>query len=211
MRSFLFALAVATSVLAVPAAADRLWKWDYSASGISAKGTFTTVQNPDSNGGYLIIAITGERNGKAITGLQAPGTWIPGNEPYKVDNLVFAGTGAQLTSHGFGFALSDGTYSNPFHAHFLPTPVYLEFFSTPPAGHTEVAVRFSATMIPVPEPATYGMLIAAFGLIAFEGLGACLSLKRAGDQDCPSRYVARVSSFWRVARFGQDPRRQRQS
>jgi hypothetical protein len=97
-----------------------------------------------------------------ITGLQAPGTSIPGNEPFTVDDLVFLGPGPQLTSHGFGFSLSDGTYSNPFYADFLPTPEYLEFFSIPGVAHTELPVAFSATPVTTPEPATFGL---AFGVL----------------------------------------------
>jgi hypothetical protein len=148
------------------ATASTLWQWQYSGSGITAAGTFTTVDSPDVDGGYLITGITGTRNGVAITGLQPPGTPIPGNEPYPVDDLVFLGSGPQMTSDGFGFSLADGTYANPFYADFLPTPGYLEFFSTPPftgsgsgPGNTELPVQFSAVPISVPEPATYGLIL----------------------------------------------------
>jgi hypothetical protein len=145
-----------------PVSASTLWQWEYPGSGIIAHGTFTTVDSPDGNGGYLITGITGTRNGIPITGLQAPGTSIPGNEPYLVDDLVFLGPGPQLTSGGFGFSTADGNYSNPFYADFLPTPGYLEFFSTPPfTGSTsaELPVQFSATPVSVPEPATWGLVL----------------------------------------------------
>src|SRR3982751_5457550 len=86
------------------ASASSLWNWSYSGAGITAGGTFTTADTPDANGGYLITAITGTRNGETITALQPTGTAIPGNEPYTVDNLIFKNSAAQLTSHGFGFA-----------------------------------------------------------------------------------------------------------
>ncbi len=108
---------------------------------------------------------------KAITALQQTGTWIPGNEPYAVDNLILPGPGPQLTKQGFGFALADGTYSNPFYADFLPTPAYLEFYSMPDSSSsTELPVTFSAT--PIPEPATFALLLAA---LAF---GCCLARYR---------------------------------
>jgi hypothetical protein len=176
MRSFVFTslrcsfrlvlTAVAGFTLtAVPASASRLWNWQDTASGITASGTFTTVDRPNGSGGYLITQITGARNGSSITALQAPGTSIPGNEPYVVDDLVFLGPGPQLTSHGFGFAISGGTYSNPFYADFLPTPGYLEFFSIPPSGHTELPIQFSAT--PIPEPATLLLMFGGLALGAF--------------------------------------------
>src|SRR5947208_2449377 len=93
----LFAVVMLTTATA-PAA--TLWQWEYSGSGITATGTFATADSPEANGGYLITGITGTRNGITITGLQAPGTSIPGNEPYTVDDLVFLGPEAQLTSDG---------------------------------------------------------------------------------------------------------------
>ncbi len=41
---------------------------------------------------------------------------------------------SQLTGDGFGYALEDGTYANPFFADFLSPETYLEFFSAPPFG-----------------------------------------------------------------------------
>jgi hypothetical protein len=167
-----FALATfAVTFTTAPITASMLWNWDYSGSGINASGTFTTVGLPNGEGGYLITGISGTRNGNTITGLQTPGTSIPGNEPYTVDDLVFPGPGPQLTSHGFGFSVSGGSYSNPFYADFLPTPGYLEFFSTPPfisgagaEGHTELSIQFSAVPVPVPEPATYVVILGALVL-----------------------------------------------
>lgn len=162
------AISILLTVISVSGAnASSVWNWSYSGVGIAASGTFVTVDTPDANGGYLITAITGARNGKPITALQLTGTPIPGNEPYAVDNLVFKGTGAQLTKNGFGFALSDGNYSNPFYADFLPTPEYLEFYSMP-ASHsfTELPVAFTATLVSTPEPGTWALSFAAFALCA---------------------------------------------
>lgn len=149
------------------ASASTVWNWSYSGSGITASGTFTTLEKPGANGGYLITGITGTRDGKTITGLQPAGTSIPGNEPYTVDDLVFLGPGPQLTSHGFGFSISNGTYSNPFYADFLPVPGYLEFFSNPGVGHSELPVQFSATPVSVPEPATYALAFGALAVVLF--------------------------------------------
>ena len=159
------AVLFAVAVGAAPVSGSTVWDWHYSGSGITASGTFATADSPDAGGGYLITGIAGTRNGVTITALQSPGTSIPGNEPYTVDDLVFPGPGPQLTSHGFGFATSDGNYSNPFYAGFLPTPGYLEFFSMPGVGHTELSVMFSAT--PVPEPGTSALV---FGVLALAGL-----------------------------------------
>jgi hypothetical protein len=156
---------IGLAVFAVPVHASTLWSWNYSGDGITASGTFTTLDSADPQGGYLITAITGTRNGQTITALQPTGTWIPGNEPYEVDNLVFKGPGPQLTKAGFGFTLADGTYSNPFYADFLPTPEYLEFYSMPNSdSSTELEVAFSATVVSTPEPGTFALLLLSLPL-----------------------------------------------
>lgn len=171
IKSVLVFLAL-TGLSTTAALRSTLWRWSYSGAGINASGTFTVEDSPGTDGGYLITGITGTRNGKSITGLQPTGTPIPGNEPYNVDNLVFLGPAAQLSSHGFGFSLSDGTYSNPFYADFLPMPSFLEFFSAPPftdgtpgPEDSELPIQFSAAPVPVPEPST--VLLAAGALAVF--------------------------------------------
>ena len=78
-------------------------------------------------------------NGVAITGLQPAGTSIPGNDGYPVDGLIKA-EAPQLSLHGFGYALADGTYANPFYGdHFVPPGVYA-FFSDPAEPQDERAV-----------------------------------------------------------------------
>lgn len=154
------------------ASGSTVWQWNYAGPGIAASGNFETGDSPDANGGFLITAIAGMRNGEIITGLQPAGTPIPGNEPFAVDDLIFLGPGPQLTKNGFGFSTSGGNFSNPFFADFLPSPGYLEFFSTPPFGNgtpgpgdSELSVQFSAT--PVPEPATYVLIPGALCLLVW--------------------------------------------
>lgn len=157
-------LSVAALTATAGPAAALTWTWSYSGAGISAAGTFTTVDTPDASGFYLITAIAGERNGAAIVGLQPTGTPIPGNEPFAVDNLVKVES-PQLTVHGFGFAIAGGTFSNPFFADFLQPPTYLEFFSAPPST-SELPITFSAT--PTPEMASGLLLLTGLGML---GLG----------------------------------------
>ena len=158
-----------------PALSSTLWEWRYSGSGVTASGTLTTVNSPDRSGGYLITGITGTRGKETVTGLQPAGTSIPGNQPYIVDNLVYRDSGPQLTVHGLGFSTSSGNYSNIFYADFLPTPGYLEFFSTPPFGgsdHTELPVQFSATPESVPEPASFALTLIALAIAGCRRLAA---------------------------------------
>jgi hypothetical protein len=178
---------VAVVLATFPLAASSLWNWNYSRSGATANGTFTTVDTPDLGGGFLITAITGTVNTETITGLQAAGTPIPGNEPFAVDNLVFLGPGPQLTKNGFGFSTSGGNFANPFFADFLEVPGYLEYFSRPPftpgtigPEDSELPIQFSAARVATPEPASW---LLVFGMLSVAGLNRSSRWKLAGRQN----------------------------
>jgi hypothetical protein len=144
---FAFTLAVGMAVVANSAQAST-WKWSYQGEGVAASGTFTVKDAPTGDGFYEITGITGEANGVAIAGLQPPGTSIPGNDGYPVDNLVRADA-PRLTMHGFGYALADGTYANPFYGAHFAKPDYYAFFSDPANRRTnEPPVAFTATIVP---------------------------------------------------------------
>ena len=171
-----FAAAVSATVASVPVEAAA-WRWSLSGEGVSASGTLTTTDAPNDKGFVQITSIAGSRNGIVVTGLQPAGTAVPGNDGYPVDDLLRV-RGSQLTGQGFGFALANGTYSNPYYADFQSPPAYYEFFSFPPsnaAGHTERPVVFFAA--PVPEPATWSLLIAGFGLV-----GAALRRRTSAER-----------------------------
>ena len=74
IKHWLVACALGGGSAATPAEATIIWDWSYTGVGISAAGTFTTADTPDGSGDYLITAITGQRNGVAITGLTPTGT-----------------------------------------------------------------------------------------------------------------------------------------
>ena len=138
-------LLTGAALAALPAEALE-WKWSYQGEGVRASGAFTTKDAANADGFYEITGITGEANGVAIKGLQPPGTSIPGNDGYPVDDFVRV-EGPQLSLHGFGYALADGTYANPFYGAHFATPDYYAFFSDQ-ANHrtSEPAVRFTATL-----------------------------------------------------------------
>lgn len=140
---------------ACPSEAATIWTWSYLGIGISASGVLTTGDTPDSEGFFEISAISGQRNGVSIIGLQPVGTAIPGNEPYGVDDLIHPAA-PQLTIDGFGYLLANGSSASPFWLSALTPPRYLEIFSIPSAGGpllTEVAVVFEARIVDsaVPE------------------------------------------------------------
>jgi hypothetical protein len=139
-------LALGSALVAFGADAST-WRWNYDGAGVSASGTFTTKDTPNADGFYEIAAISGEANGVAISGLQTAGTSVPGNDGYPVDNLVRAEI-PRLTEHGFGYALANGTYANPFYGAHFAKPDYYAFFSDPVNGQTsEPSVAFTAAVI----------------------------------------------------------------
>jgi hypothetical protein len=170
------------------------WNWNYSGSGIAAKGTFTTNDTPDGFGFYQIVGINGIRNGETITGLQPAGIPIPGNEPFFGDNLISLSN--QQLKDGFGYSTANGNYSNPFFATFLPTPGYLEFFSALPIGtnyqdigpgDTELFINFSATIATVPEPTSI------LSLFVLGTLGAGSALKRRNSSKFMQENLENIS------------------
>ncbi|MFO1027879.1 MAG: hypothetical protein U1E70_22100 [Acetobacteraceae bacterium] len=141
-RWFVLILAIGLPVTAARVQAASVWEWHYRAPGIDASGTLVTGDAPDAAGFYQVTSIQGQRNGVDIIALQPAGMPIPGNEPYAVDNLLRTDP-PHLTKHGIGFALRDGSHTNPFYADFKTPPVYLEFYAKP--GDTaERPVVFSA-------------------------------------------------------------------
>jgi hypothetical protein len=144
---FAFSLFIAAMLVALPAEALE-WRWSYQGEGVAASGAFTTKDAPNAEGFYEITGIKGEANGVAITGLQPAGTSIPGNDGYPVDGLVRV-EAPQLSLHGFGYALADGTYANPFYGDHFVLPGVYAFFSDPANRKTsEPLVQFTATMVP---------------------------------------------------------------
>jgi hypothetical protein len=127
------ALVLGAAFAASAAEASMRWRWSCIGPGFDAKGLLTTGDAPDADGFYPITGVTGEANGAAITGLQAAKTAIPGNEGWPVDNLVRSQP-PQLSPGGFGFALADGSFANPFFGARFEPPGFLAVLTNPAKG-----------------------------------------------------------------------------
>jgi hypothetical protein len=128
----------------LPPQAVLLWGWNYTASGVTADGTFVSSSQADTSGYYQISGITGSRNGVPIVSLEPAGDAIPGNEGFPVDNLINAS--GLLTANGFGYETSDGNFANPFYADFLNPPIFEEVTTQP--AFSEIPVEFEASRVP---------------------------------------------------------------
>lgn len=160
------AVLVATLSLSLSdAQASTMWNWNYSGTGISAGGFLLTTDAPDASGYYQILSITGSRNGIPIVNLYPTGQAIPGNEPYKLDNLIRVDGPGQISVHGFGFSLTSGAYVNPYFADFLSPPAYSEVF-TQGSTFSELPITFSANPVPV-LPAIV-LFLSGLGVLAFK-------------------------------------------
>ena len=139
-----FALILGAAMAASDAEAAMRWRWTCEGEGLAAKGTFTTADAPNAEGFYPITAVAGEVNGVAVVGLQPSGTAIPGNEGWPVDNLVRERR-PELSAGGFGFALADGSFVNPFFGARFEPPGFLAVISNPKKGQwREPRVTFRA-------------------------------------------------------------------
>ena len=142
------ALALGAALAATSAEASMRWRWTCTGPGFEAKGVFTTGDAADADGFYAITAVEGEANGVAITGLQPSRTAIPGNEGWPVDNLVRS-KAPELSPGGFGFALADGSYANPFYGARFDPPGFLAVIANPGKGEwREPRVDFEAVKEP---------------------------------------------------------------
>jgi hypothetical protein len=142
----IFFLGLGLAMAAGDAEAAMHWRWKCAGPGFEATGDFMTEDTPGLDGFYGITGVTGEANGVPITGVQPAKTAIPGNEGWPVDNLIRSAK-PQLSPGGFGFALADGSFANPFFgAHFDP-PGFLAVVSNP-ARHvwSEPRVTFEAVL-----------------------------------------------------------------
>lgn len=137
--------------------------WSFAGTGVAGAvdsfGTLTTGDDMMTIGGraaYQVVSIAGQRNGVAITGLRNDFPSDYGG----ADNYMFL-TGQRFTYQGLSYGLADGTYANIYDAGSEIHAIYLGGF------YAEVATgQFSlAEAGAVPEPMTWALLAAGFGLV----------------------------------------------
>lgn len=171
---------IAASLLAVPAllsfttpAAASVFAWDFTGSGYTASGTLTTndsnsIANPlpcatcADGPGFLVTGITGTINGSTITGVAAL------NSFFFNDNRFYSQTSnGALDFAGLGFTTATNTYKI-FAGDWAGSidQTYL-MVNGDTAVNLSRPIEGNARLIsgPVPEPATWAMMLVGFGAI----------------------------------------------
>jgi PEP-CTERM motif len=161
----MIAAAAALMTLAGPASA-AVFDWSYTsdAGAVTSSGTFTAGENTTNIYGrdaWVVTAITGSRNGVAITGLARVFPVAYGG----ADNYLYV-SGQPFTYSGLSFGLADGTYVNLFNSYELHAS---NVAGTANELITSATFSYAAAGAPavgaVPEPAAWAMMILGFGLV----------------------------------------------
>lgn len=138
-----------------------------SSSALLASGTLTTSNTLNTLGGYDVLSIAGQVNGYgAITGLMptiAPATPTNANG-FIINNVVYSNTSLAVDYYGIGFttaAPAGGTaYWNVFH-----DAGTTQLYGNLPVTGYVANPNASITVAAIPEPETWALAFAGFGLI----------------------------------------------
>ncbi len=152
--NFKRSLAVAALGLASlgAAQADTVWNWSYTGEGVTASGTLTTA------GQALvaedILAVTGTRNGLAITGL------VPlGDDPFFEYDNQFSSVAPYFSAPGMLFSVAGGQPN--VNIYFFDG----EYFDLYTDGLSAIEVPISFSVTAVPEASTVLSMMAGLGLL----------------------------------------------
>ncbi len=156
MKSALFAAAALAAIAATPSQA-LTFNIVYTGN-TTGNLTFTTANTLNGYGGYTITSASGTVAGEAVTLI--PGGPAPFGVPgFNVDNVYFA---ADPIFDSYGLALQSATGIYNLWGNGAPNDYTLYKYenggySITGTGHLEITA--------VPEPASWALLIAGFGLI----------------------------------------------
>ena len=167
-------------MLAAGAAQATSWNVAFTGTGGANRDTaafrLLTSNTQNGAGGYNIRGATGQIDGFAITGLIAPGTagtyFVSTDGRWNLDNTLF-GSAPFMSNNGWGFTLANGSEVNVWaaspnsHAVANGSPSagnLIQFADS--AGYGRIS-RVRVSVSPVPEPATWGLMLVGFGAIGY--------------------------------------------
>jgi len=187
MKSFLkFGAGLAAlSVLAAAPVQAATWILDYAATNGAAPAqanlTVTTSDSLNAVGGYDITAIGGDVDGDAVTGLIAnpgqPFATVSADGLFVFDNVLWSAGAPALSNAGLFFSAASGDEYNLFSDSADTYELYRANsdvgYLANSVGALSVGEGFGPGGGPVPEPASWTLMILGFG-----GIGAALRRRR---------------------------------
>lgn len=156
MKIRLFAMAASLAIAAASPATAADYIFDFSASGQAGTGVLSTSGPTIDSRGFTaqtITGITGTYNGSSIAGLVAG--------LFGSNNLYYLTGPSFVDGSGLGFTTAAGNQVNLF---FQSSGASYRINTLNPFGSTFVTARSSLAAPAVPEPATWAMMLAGFGL-----------------------------------------------
>lgn len=163
-----FGLALWAATTQTAMAGVIVWAFSYSGDGVTASGTLTTSDtfNPNFPGGYDILAVTGTRNGVAITGIVPPtGVSAPVSDFGFIYNNILYPTDPFFDIYGLLYADTDLFKYNVWYD--ADTETYWEsYYDTDGLVETELT---DGSITQVPEPTSLALI--ALSLLSLFGLG----------------------------------------
>lgn len=161
-------LCVAATLTAGPAAAAS-WLVTYTSTGgapFTASLTVDTLDTLDAAGGYDVTGVSGNVDDDTVTGLIAnpsqPFARYSADGLFIFDNVLFTGALPVFSHPGLFFSGSSGAEYNLF----SDDPTTFELYkASPGVGYIANSIGELSAAAAIPEPATWTMMIAGFGLV----------------------------------------------
>ena len=156
MKALTTVAASMLALFAMPASAAT-YIFSFSGTGQAGSGTLTTDDVTIASRGYTaqtITGITGTYNGSSITGLMAG--------LFGADNLYYLTGPSFVDGSGVGFRTAAGNQVNLF---YQDSAQSYRVNTLNPFASVFVTATSSPATAPVPEPATWTMMIAGFAVI----------------------------------------------
>jgi hypothetical protein len=114
--ALLLVLSVLSATAAAADSAVMRWQFSYKGPRVTARGVLETAAEPEADGSYRILSITGKRNGKRIVELLPEGEMLTSEEQFMFADNRLLPTSPYMTEGGFSFRTSDTKYFNVCHA-----------------------------------------------------------------------------------------------
>jgi hypothetical protein len=104
------------SALVADPAAVIYWQFSYTGPRVAARGVVETEANPEPDGSYRILSVTGKRNGKRIVELLPEGEVLTSAEQFMFADNRLLPVSPFVSEGGFSYRTSDSKYFNLCHA-----------------------------------------------------------------------------------------------